>query len=89
MEAMASGCATVASNTGGNPELVKAEETGLLFPPADSKALAAALLRLCDDCALRERLARNATARIRSEFSVESSARRMGEIYLEFLQKRS
>ena len=43
MEAMASGCAIVASDVGGNPELITSGETGLLIPPKDDAALYAAL----------------------------------------------
>ncbi|MGC8827883.1 MAG: glycosyltransferase family 4 protein, partial [Anaerolineae bacterium] len=45
-EAMSCGCAVVASDIGGIPELVTHEETGLLTPPGDSEALADALIRL-------------------------------------------
>lgn len=46
MEAMAAGLPVVASDVGGLPELVKLERTGLLVPPRDSRALAAALIRV-------------------------------------------
>jgi rhamnosyl/mannosyltransferase len=46
------------------------EETGLLVPPRDAAALAAAMARLLDDGALREELGRRARERALREFSM-------------------
>ncbi len=51
LEAMASGLAVVATRVGGNPEVVADGETGLLVPPRDPAALAAAVVRLRRDAA--------------------------------------
>jgi glycosyltransferase involved in cell wall biosynthesis len=53
LEAAATGLAIVASSVGGNPEIIRDGETGLLVPPADARALEAALLRLLGDAPLR------------------------------------
>jgi glycosyltransferase involved in cell wall biosynthesis len=58
IEAMSAGKPIVASNVGGNPELVANGENGLIVPPGDPEALAQALLRLARDGALRERMGR-------------------------------
>lgn len=50
----------IATDTGGVPDLVKHEETGLLVPPKDPDALAAGILRLIDDEALAKSLATQA-----------------------------
>jgi glycosyltransferase involved in cell wall biosynthesis len=55
-EAMAHGRAVVASAVGGLRDLVQDEETGLLVPPGDPKALRAAIDRLLADEELRRRL---------------------------------
>jgi glycosyltransferase involved in cell wall biosynthesis len=81
MEAMACGCCPVASNVGGNPELVRPGETGLLFRAGDPLDLAAALRSLIENAELRRDLAARAEAFVRSGFSLEAAARRMGEIY--------
>jgi glycosyltransferase involved in cell wall biosynthesis len=81
MEAMACGCAVAASRVGGNPELVSHGETGMLFEAGDAADLARVLRVLIENPALRGELAANAAGMIRGRFSVEASARRMGEIY--------
>jgi L-malate glycosyltransferase len=87
MEAMACGCCAVASEAGGNPELVRDRENGLLFPPGDSAALAACLDLLLGDPALRARLAAAGAERMRKEFGIESAAARMEEIYNAVLER--
>jgi glycosyltransferase involved in cell wall biosynthesis len=62
LEAMAAGRAVVASRIGGLPEVVRDGETGLLVPPNDPVALAAALDALLADPALRSWLGGRAAA---------------------------
>jgi glycosyltransferase involved in cell wall biosynthesis len=88
MEALACGCACVASRVGGNPELIADGETGLLFDPNRVDQLAAQLTRLVQDEVLRRRLATNGTRSIRARFSLQASARRMGAIYHDVLAMR-
>ena len=85
MEAMACGCCVAASRVGGNPELVAHGETGMLFEPRDVAGLAEVLRLLVRDPARRRELASNAARLIRSRFSLEAAARRMGEIYAALL----
>src|SRR4026208_941893 len=56
VEALAVGTPVVSTAVGGVPERVRAGENGLLVPPGDPAALAAAIAKLFDDDALRERL---------------------------------
>ena len=88
MEAMACGCCAVASAVGGNPELVEEGRTGLLFPAGDAGALAERLERLVADAELRQRLAEGGAGLMRERFTRAMAARRMGEIYREFLGER-
>ncbi len=66
VEAMAVGTPVIAAAAGGTPELVRDGETGLLFPPGDVGALAAALRRLLEKRELAERLAAAARREILS-----------------------
>jgi L-malate glycosyltransferase len=87
MEAMACGCCVVASDVGGNPELVRDHETGLLFRPGDVQGLAEALRTAIADLALRARLAEAGKQFIGSSFSGGAAAASMGEMYMRLLGK--
>ena len=62
LEYMLAGCAVAATAVGGTTEAVRDGETGLLVPPGDGGALAAAIGRLLDDPAARSAMARRARA---------------------------
>ena len=70
MEAMACGCAVIASNIGGNPELVSDERTGLLFEPGDKESLAKKLAVLIENTEIRATLASQASSLICNNFSL-------------------
>src|SRR5579864_721339 len=89
MEAMACGCAVVASDAGGNPELVSHLETGLLFASGDAQALGDALVRLAADPALRAGLGSRAAARMARDFTLEMASGRMAAIYRDRLRRVS
>lgn len=88
MEAMACGCAPVASNIGGNGELVKHGERGLLFHAGDAEELALHLTALATDEGLRRRYAAASRSFIHENFSLAKSIQRMTEIYLEMLDRK-
>lgn len=68
LEAAASGCAIVATPAGGTPEIIDGPERGVLVPPRDPIALAAALTQLAGDDALRSRLGAAAARRVAERF---------------------
>ncbi|HEU4453959.1 MAG TPA: glycosyltransferase family 4 protein [Longimicrobium sp.] len=74
VEAMAAGVPLVASRTGGVPELVEEEKTGLLVPPGDARALAGALRRLLRDERLRASMEAHGPAAAQRRFSMERAA---------------
>lgn len=88
MEAMAAGCAVVASAIGGNPELVAPDVTGVLFNDGDVPGLTENLLKLAANPERRRRMGESAAACIRDRFSVERAAGRMGEVYRNLLAQR-
>lgn len=85
MEAMACGCAVIASDAGGNPELVAHESTGLLFRRGDSADLAEKLIRIVNEPELRARVAEAGTRRIHEQFTLRACADRMEAIYRQYL----
>jgi glycosyltransferase involved in cell wall biosynthesis len=62
LEAMAAGMCVVSTSVGGIPYLVEDGETGLLVPPGDAPAMAAAVERVVGEPALAHKLSRNARA---------------------------
>jgi len=86
LESMACGLAPVASDISSMHWLVKDGETGLLVPPGDVDAIAAALLRLIDDRQLRERLQLGARAQA-EQFSWDRIGREKLDLYREMLDR--
>jgi glycosyltransferase involved in cell wall biosynthesis len=80
-EAMALGRPVIASSAGGNPELVEDGRSGLLVPPRDPAAFAAALRRLLEDPELARRLGSRARERVLAGFTVEARLDRMEALY--------
>jgi glycosyltransferase involved in cell wall biosynthesis len=89
LEAMALGVPVVASDAGGNRDLVTDGVTGRLVPPLDPRAWADALSALLGPPALAQRLAHAARALVRREFTVERTALRTEAVYGEALARRA
>ncbi|HYC36430.1 MAG TPA: glycosyltransferase family 4 protein [Usitatibacter sp.] len=81
LEAMAAGCAVVATRVGGIPDVVRDGENGLLVEPGDTRALQAALERLVADPALARRLGAAARATIAARYTPERAMERLEQIY--------
>lgn len=89
LEALASGKPVVGTTSGGIPEEIEDELSGLLVPTGDVKALASALGRLGSDPELRQRLAAGARREAETRFSQEVMARNAAIIYERLLKDRS
>jgi glycosyltransferase involved in cell wall biosynthesis len=87
LEAMARRVPVVASAVGGIPEVVAGGVSGLLVPPADPPALAAAIARLATSPALRARMGDAGYRIVAERFSMEAHVRRIEAIYDEELAR--
>lgn len=67
-EANAAGVPVVATRTGGTPSIVRDDENGLLVPPEDAQALAAAIARVLRSPSFAAHLRERGLLRARSEF---------------------
>lgn len=82
LEAMACGLPVVASPVGGIPDLIQDGENGLLVPPDDPPALAAAVERILDDEGpLRERLTSSARATVLAHFTPQAELQATLDLY--------
>ncbi len=86
-EAMAMERLVVASDIGGNAELVIDGETGLLVPAGDTDALARAISSLLWDQQLRRRLGANARRKVQDSFTTEHRLDKLENLYLDIVKK--
>ena len=88
LEAMAMAKPVVATKTGGIPDIVIHEETGLLVAPGDPDALASAAEVLLKDSDRRTLLGKNGRRRVESLFTVEAMIAKLSACYEGVLEKR-
>ncbi len=88
LEAAAARRACVATNVGGNPEVIEDGISGLLVPPADPVALAEAITSLISDDRSRRDFGARARAVVVERFRFDIQARRLGEVYARCLARR-
>jgi glycosyltransferase involved in cell wall biosynthesis len=89
MEAMASGCPVIASNVGGNPELIENGQDGALFDTDDDAMLAELIQRFTTNASLRQRLGRQARATMQARYSIPALVAATTAIYERCLRRQS
>jgi glycosyltransferase involved in cell wall biosynthesis len=85
IEAMAMGRPIIAPNHGGAAEMIRHDETGLLFDPGDMQSLANAIEKLCCSKSLRVKLGENARSAALKSFAVEDHVKHIQSIYQKLL----
>jgi glycosyltransferase involved in cell wall biosynthesis len=88
LEAMAVGKPVVATDVGGNRELIDNGETGFLVPFGDPKALSEAIIRLLRDPVLARMIGERAKERTIHRFSLENMVNQYESLYETALKQR-
>ena len=88
LEYLAAGLPTVASNVGGNAEIIQDGQNGLLFPSDNAQALGQALLRLLREPEFASALGRAGQDHVRKNFSFDRMIDQVDKMYSELLEAR-
>lgn len=89
VEAMMCGTPVVTTDVPACNEIVRDGETGLVVPPDDPAALAAALVRLLGDASLRGRLADAGQHAALERYAAPVVARRFARLYASLIERRA
>ncbi len=81
LEAMASGLPVIATQVGGNEELVMSDKTGMLVPPADPEAMVRCMLSYLDYRPLIIRHGKTARKSAVKHFSMDAMVRAYLQVY--------
>lgn len=82
LEGMAAGNPVVATEIGGNPELIVHGETGFLVPPGEVSRLAEMIMRLLEDKNLRVRMGNAGRQRVEKLFGMEQMIQHTERLYI-------
>jgi len=83
LEAMAMKTAVVATNVGGNPDVLSNGENGFLVPARNSSKLASALQTLIEDSDLRNRMGANNRRKVEKNFQWSKTVEKVERVYRE------
>lgn len=82
LEAMAAGRPVIATEAGGNPEIVLQDQTGLLVPPKDPVKFAEAMMKLIQNPEKREKMGEAGRERLKSLFNLNKMLKGYEDLYL-------
>ncbi len=88
LEAVANKLPIVATNVGGNPEVVIDGKTGILIPSGDVSSLVRAITELLKDEDRRKNMGENGFVVVKEEFTVEKMIANHEELYLSLYKKK-
>lgn len=83
LEGLSYGLAVITTPVGAHAEVIEEGVSGLMLPPGDIPALAAALARTIKDPALRQRLQRGARDRFLAKFEARAYAAKLAALHTE------
>ena len=87
-ESLAMAKPVVATNIGGNPEMVLNNKNGLLIPPKDAGALAEGVIKLLSNKEILRKLGEEGCRLVKEKFSVETMVTRTEKLYENLLNKK-
>lgn len=87
-EAMAAAKPVIATDVGGNAELIIDGETGFIVPPEDVGALSSAIIRLLDSPGMMVSMGERGRRRVRENFTEEAMAMKVQALYDRLLAER-
>jgi glycosyltransferase involved in cell wall biosynthesis len=88
IEALAAGLPVVATAVGGVPDVIRQGETGLLIPPGNPAAFAAALDQIVSDADLRQRMSARGRSEVEQRFGRERLVAEVAALYFRLLRRR-
>ena len=83
LEAMASGLPIVATNVGGNPEIIRNEKNGLLVKSKDINALTRAMIKIMEDSHLSQKISKDALKTVNQKYNTNKMIKSHIDIYKE------
>lgn len=89
LEAMAARLPVVATEVGGNSEVVVDGETGFLVPPGDAGQLAAAIVKLLQAPEMAREMGAAGRGRVEEQYRVDVMVRRIEELYDSLVSRRA
>jgi glycosyltransferase involved in cell wall biosynthesis len=87
-EAMAVGLPVIATRVGGNPEIVKDNETGILIEPKNSNAIANAIVSLMGKAGDAQRMGKKGREFVMEKFLVDSMVLKHEKLYMGLLNEQ-
>ncbi len=85
IEAQAAGVPVIATKVGGVVDIIEDGKNGLLVPPADSKSMADAVMRIFKDTQLAREFAENAYAKVKEKYNLELMVKNTLDVYRDAL----
>jgi glycosyltransferase involved in cell wall biosynthesis len=81
LEAMAAGVPVVATSVGGTPEVLTNGVNGLLVPPSDTEALAAAIFKLLENPLLCKELGQSGKIHCQNNYDIDLIVKKIDSLY--------
>ena len=86
LEAMATGLPIVATDVGGNPEVIEHGRSGLLVAPSNPQQLSEAISRLIENPTLRQEMGQSGKKRCQERYNIEIIVEQLDALYKNILR---